>query len=388
MENRSLPKNLRKLKILVAFLSLTIAISISSCSKKGTEAPTTKPPTLPPATPTSFTAAEATIAFNSFNTIYYSPADKLYYSTTEKKGLAAIWTQAIYWDNVMNIYERTKDPAYYKLITDMYDGGAKRYDNYNWDNSVEWFIYDDMMWWIMSLTRAYEITKNQAYLDKAKSGFAKVWSGSYDPVKGGMFWDFKHSGKNACINFPTVIAAVRLYNVTKDEAYLTKAKEIYAWSRINLFDIAKGRVADHKVGDNNPGFEDYTYNQGTLIGAAVLLYKNTNTQSYLDDAKIAANYTKNIMSDPSGILPAEGDWNEQGVLKAIFAQYLADLAKAYPAGDYAKWAIFNADTAWGNRDFGRGIMHRNYKAPCPTGVVQSYESSSAVAFMQLFAPAN
>ncbi|WP_316795253.1 glycoside hydrolase family 76 protein [Pedobacter agri] len=388
MENTSLPKYLRKIKILTAVLSLMIAISISSCSKKGTEEPTTKPPTLPPTTPTSFTAAEATIAFNSFNTIYYSPTDKLYYSTTEKKGLAAIWTQAIYWDNVMNIFERTKDPAYYKLITDMYDGGAKRYDNYNWDNSIEWFIYDDMMWWVISLTRAYEITKNQAYLDKAKSGFTKVWSGSYDPVKGGMFWDFKHSGKNACINFPTVIAAMRLYNVTKDEAYLTKAKEIYAWSRENLFDITKGRVADHKVGNNNPGFEDYTYNQGTLIGAAVMLYKNTNTQSYLDDAKLAANYTKNTMSDPSGILPAEGDWNEQGVLKSIFAQYLADLAKVYPAGDYAKWAIYNANTAWSNRDFGRGIMHRNYKTPCPTGIVQSYESSSAVAFMQLFAPAN
>jgi len=388
MENIFVPKKWRTSKIIAAFLSLILLISFSSCSKKGTEEPTPNPPTLPPNVPTSFSAGDATIALNSFNKIYYSTADKLYYSTTEQKGLAAIWTQAIYWDIVMNAYERTKDPAYYKMITDIYDGGAKRYDNYNWDNSVEWFIYDDMMWWVMSLTRAYEITKNQVYLDKAKSGFAKVWSGSYDPVKGGMFWDFKHSGKNACINYPTVIAAMRLYDVTKDAAYLTKAKDIYAWSRINLFDVAKGRVADHKVGDNNPGFEDYTYNQGTAIGAAVMLYKNTNTQSYLDDAKIAANYTKNTMSDPSGILPAEGDWNEQGVLKAIFAQYLADLAKAYPAGDYAKWAVFNANAAWGNRDFGRGIMHRNYKVPCPTGIVQSYESSSAVAFMQLFAPTN
>ncbi|TKC07979.1 alpha-1,6-mannanase [Pedobacter polaris] len=372
-------------KITLSFLILLLVFS--SCSKKK-EAEITPKPILPVQPQNMYSATDATIAFNSFNTAYYSPTDKLYYSTTEKKGLGSIWTQAIYWDIVMNVYERTKDQNHYKLITDMYEGGAKRYDNYNWDNSVEWFIYDDMMWWVMSLTRAYEITKNQVYLDKAKSGFTKVWNGSYDPVKGGMFWDFKHSGKNACINFPTVIAAMRLYNITKDEAYLTKAKEIYTWSRENLFDISKGRVADHKVGNNNPGFEDYTYNQGSLIGAAVLLYKNTNNQSYLDDAKIAANYTKNTMSDATGILPAEGDWNEQGVLKAIFAQYLADLAKAYPAGDYAKWAIYNANTAWGNRDFGRGIMHRNYKIACPTGVVQSYESSSAVALMQLFIPTN
>jgi len=367
------------------FLSLIPGVFLISCSKKTLEIP--KPP-IARAETKMFTAADATSAFNAFNTVYYSQADQLYYSTTEKKGIAAIWTQAIYWDIVMDAYERTKDQVYYKMITDMYNGGARRYDDYNWENTTTWFIYDDMMWWVIALARAYEITGNELYLDKAKAGFARVRTGSYDSVKGGMFWDFNHSGKNACINYPTVIAAMRLHKITKDELYLTKAKSIYSWSRDNLFDISKGRVADHKVGDNNPGFEDYTYNQGTLIGAAVMLYKTTNLASYLDDAMLAANYTKSMMSDGSGILPAEGDWNEQGVLKAIFARYLSELAKVYPSGDYAKWAIFNANSAWNNRDLSRGIMHRNYKITCPTGIVQSYESSSAVAFMQLFAPAN
>ncbi|TCC90117.1 alpha-1,6-mannanase [Pedobacter frigiditerrae] len=367
-------------------LSLFLLV-IGSCSKKkGTES---SPNPIPPVTTIkNYTSADATTAYNSFNTTYYSPADKLYYSTTEKKGIAAIWTQAIYWDMAMNAYERTKDAGYLKLINDIYEGGFKRYDGYNWDNTTEWFIYDDMMWWIISLTKAYEITGNTVYLDKAKSGFTRVWNGAYDPVKGGMFWDFQHSGKNACINYPTVIAAMKLYKITNDEAYFTKAKSIYAWSRDNLLDISKGRVADHKVGNNNPGFEDYTYNQGTFIGAAVLLYKQTNTQSYLDDAKLVANYTKATMSDANGILPAEGDWNEQGVLKSIFAQYLAELVKVAPTTDYAKWAIFNANTAWNNRDQTRGIMHRNYKIACPSGVVQSYESSSAVALMQLFISTN
>ncbi len=359
---------------------------IISCSKEKKEEAIPAP--IKPVEIKIFTAAEATQAFNSFNTNYYSTADKLYYSTTEKKSIGAIWTQAIYWDIAMHAYERTKDANTLKLINDIYDGGFKRYDGYNWDNTTEWFIYDDMMWWVISLTRAYEITGNVAYLDKAKSGFAKVWSGSYDPIKGGMFWDFKYSGKNACINYPTVIAAMKLYKITNDVNYFTKAKDIYTWSKENLFDITKGRVADHKVGNNNPGYEDYTYNQGTCIGAAVLLYKETNIQSYLDDAKLAADYTRNIMSDGGGILPAEGDWNEQGVLKAIFAQYLAELVKVAPTSTYAKWAAFNATTAWSNRDQNRVIMHRNYKIACPTGVVQSYESSSAVAFMQLFAPSN
>lgn len=335
----------------------------------------------------SFSATDATKAYNAFNAAYYSPSDKLYYSTTEKKGIGAIWTQAIYWDMAMNAYERNKDRTNYKPITDIYEGGSRRYDNYNWNNTTTWFIYDDMMWWIMALSRAYTITKNPAYLEQAKAGFKHVWDGSYDSAKGGLFWDFKHSGKNACINYPTVIAAMRLYNITKDKSYLDKAKSIYTWAHDNLFDTAKGRVADHKIGDNKAGYEDYTYNQGTCIGAALLLYKVTKSKNYLDDAKLAAQYTKNVMSDANGILPAEGDFNEQGVLKAIFAQYLVELAKAAPQDNYGKWAIHNADTAWANRDQTRNITHRNYKILCPTGVIQSYESSSAVAFMQLFAPA-
>jgi predicted alpha-1,6-mannanase (GH76 family) len=387
MKSILINRHIRILSRIIFFLATFTTLSGTSCSKSGTGGKP-QPPTAPPVNENkTFTATDALTAFNAFNSVYYSTTDRLYYGTSEKKGIGAIWTQAIYWDMVMNAYERTKDPSYYKMITDVYDGGYQRYDGYNWDNTTTWFIYDDMMWWVMSLTRAYKITNNPAYLNKAKAGFKRIWEGSYDPLKGGMFWDFKHSGKNACINYPTVIAAMRLYDVTNDDAYLDKAQSIYSWAHDNLFDITKGRVADHKIGNNNPGFEDYTYNQGTCIGAAVLLYQATNKQSYLDDAKLAAQYTKGVMSDASGILPAEGDYNEQGVLKAIFAQYLAELVKVYPQGDYAKWAIYNANTAWNNRDQTRNIMHRNYKVPCPTGIVQSYESSSAVAFMQLFAPA-
>ncbi|HEY8956551.1 hypothetical protein [Chitinophaga sp.] len=42
--------------------------------------------------------------------------------------------------------------------------------------------------------------------------------------KGGMFRTFSHSGKNAYINFPTVIPAMTLYKITGEAAYLQKAK--------------------------------------------------------------------------------------------------------------------------------------------------------------------
>ena len=332
----------------------------------------------------AFSAANATNAFNSFNANFYSTTDQLYYSTTEKKGMAAIWTQAVYWDIVMNAYQRTKDPNYLKMVNNIYEGGFKRYDGYNWNNTKVWFIYDDMMWWVISLTNAYQLTGNTAYLDKAKSGFQRIWIGSHDAEKGGMFWDFNHSGKNACINYPTVIAAMKLYAITKDPAYFTKAKDVYAWSKTNLFNSQTGRVADNKIGNNHPGYSDYTYNSGTCIGAAMLLYKATKSKDYLNEAKLCANYVKNTMCDSNGILPAEGNWNEQGVLKDILAQYLILLRPEDSQAVYTKWIDKNISSAWQNRDPDRGIMYRDYKIKCPKGIVQSYESSSAVAFMQLF----
>jgi predicted alpha-1,6-mannanase (GH76 family) len=202
-----------------------------------------------------------------------------------------------------------------------------------------------------------------------------------------MFWDFNHSGKNACINYPTVIAAVRLYQVTGDESYLSKAKSIYSWAKANLFNAANGRVADHKIGDNPPGYEDYTYNQGTAIGAAVMLYKITNDTSYLADAKLAADYTKNNMC-LNGLLPAEGDFNEQGVLKAIFAQYIMMLVKDGGQSQYLPWLQQNINAGWQNRDKARDLTYRNYGVACPTGDIQSYEASSIVTFMQVDPPAN
>ena len=178
---------------------------------------------------------------------------------------------------------------------------------------------------------------------------------------------------------------MRLYKITGDVTYLTKAKSIYAWSRANLFDAANGRVADHKIGNHPAGYENYTYNQGTAIGAAVMLYKATKDPVYLADAKLAADYTMNNMCH-DGILPAEGDWNEQGVLKAIFAQYIMQLIKECGQKQYLGWIQKNINAGWQNRDTSRNLTYRNYSVSCPTGNVQSYEASSIVTFLQICPP--
>lgn len=330
-----------------------------------------------------FTRADAAKAYTDFNRHFYDSGRQLYRGTTETEGVAAIWVQAIYWDVAMHVYERTKDAAQLQFIKDIYAGNYNQYDGYNWSNHKVWFIWDDMMWWVMAFARAHQLTGDTMYLRRSIEGFDHVWQGSYDPVNGGMFWNFQKSGKNACINYPTVIAAMRLYHITKDTAYLAKAKKVYGWSRANLFNAANGRVADHKVDGRGPGYEDYTYNQGTCIGAATALYKVTGDTMYLADAKQAANYTRDSMSK-GGILPAEGDYNEQGILKSIFAHYLMELVDEYGQTQYLPWVAQNIALGWANRDKGRGITYRNYAVPCPTGTIQSYEASSIPTFLQLY----
>ncbi|MDZ7691173.1 MAG: glycoside hydrolase family 76 protein [Balneolaceae bacterium] len=273
------------------------------------------------------------------------------------------------------------------MIHQIHRGGYNEYAGYNWENKEEWFIYDDIMWWVISLARAHSIIGKKIYLEQSISGFDRVWRDSHDAEDGGMYWNFDHHGKNACINYPTVIAAIRLYQITGNKEYLRKAKSVYSWAHENLFQPSTGRVADHKIGDDPPGFEDYTYNQGTAIGAAVMLYKETGKKGYLEDAISAADYTKNEMSNEEGILPAEGDWNEQGVLKAIFARYIDMLIEEAGQDQYLPWLRKNINTAWENRDRDRNLMFRDYDVPAPTGKIQSYEASSGVGFMQVIAPA-
>lgn len=338
-----------------------------------------------------FTKKDATTAMDAFHSTFYNPDMKLYAISSDMKGRAAIWVQAIYWDMIMNAYKRTKAPKYRRLIEEVYQGGYEQYDKYNWDNKIEWFIYDDMMWWIISLARAYEITDDPKYLAHASSGFYHVWKESYDKERGGLWWNFKHDGKMACINYPTTVGAMTLYNVTKDPDYLEKAKSVYAWSRDVFFDKEKGRIVDnmHYHFQRQNGMDiDWTtqlYNQATFIGSAVMLYKATGEKAYLDDAVLAADYVRNEMCDADGLLPFKNGV-EQGIYAAIFAQYIIRLIEDGNQLQYMDWLRHNIDVAWNNRDVNRNVTFKDAAKPCPTGVMESYDASGCPALMQVISP--
>ncbi len=353
----------------------------------------------------SYTDVDIDEAYDAFNRHLLHPTRQLYMRDTEaSNAVGAIWTQAIYWDMAMNAYKRSGSEAHRQLVTDIFEGNYTHYAQFDWDNGEVWFIYDDIMWWIISLGRAYELTQEARYLELAETGFERVWSGSpvvkdsgsYDPVDGGMYWQWnqrnppaskKGDGKMSCINYPTVIAAMALYQATGKESYLTRAKEIYAWASDNLFDRKTGAVADSKHGNGEPHWKTHVYNQGTCIGAAVALHKETGEQRYLDEAILAANYVKNEMSDAEGILPFR-DGEEQGVYTAIFAQYIVDLASDDDPNGYLPWLRKNIDRGWQNRDRARGLVGKDYKQQTSgTAPVSCYDASGIPALMLVCPPA-
>lgn len=336
----------------------------------------------------SYSSAEASLAIDAFHRAFYDPQMKLYTISSDGKGRAAIWVQAIYWDMVMNAYKRTGDAKYRGWIDEIYQGGYEQYDKFNWNNKIEWFIYDDMMWWIISLARAYELTGDAKFLADAASGFYHVWQEAFDPARGGLWWNFAHDAKMACINYPTIVGSMTLYEITKKADYLEKAEAVYAWARPVFFDTERGRVADnmHYHFQRRDGMDvDWTtqlYNQATFIGSAVMLYKATGRKTYLDDAVLAAEHVRREMCDAEGLLPFKNGV-EQGIYAAIFAQYIIRLVEDGGKTEYLDWLRPSIDAAWQHRDRKRNLTFKDAARPCPEGVMESYDASACPALMQV-----
>ena len=382
----------------------------------------------------SYTNEDVWAAYEGFNNTLLDP-DKYIYKTTSSyeqavdrgHGAAAIWCQPIYWDMSMNAYKQAKAQkdkkkrAYYKeLCEKIFAGNKAQYCHFDFDNNNEntgWFIYDDIMWWTISLARAYELFGVDEYLKLSEESFSRVWygskkvgdTGSYDKENGGMFWQWQpiHNpkpnrpgdGKMACINFPTVVAALTLYNnVPKKrkesteespkyqtrEQYLAKGKEIYEWGVENLLGKKTGRIADSRHGNGNPAWKAHVYNQATFIGASVLLYKATKEKRYLDNAILAADYTVNEMSAKHNLLPFERGI-EQGIYTAIFAEYIAMLVYDCGQTQYIPFLKRNIESGWANRDKTRNVCGGEYEKVLPAGAeIDSYSASGIPALMLLF----
>lgn len=395
-------------------------------------------------------------AYDSFNASFLDKQKLIYKNTSADKaaidrwkGAAAIWCQPMFVDMAINAAilarkngedERAED--YSVLARELLEGNIRHYVGFDFDDcntNTGWFIYDDIQWWTITLARAAKFFNDDRYRQMAARSFARVWYGSprvadtgayADPTRGlggGMFWQWQPiespqpniagHGKMSCINFPTVIAAMLLYDITPDSAqvaevtewenesghfirresevksrYLDMAKEIYHWSVKNLSDSISGMVYDHRHGQSVGG-HPLLYNQGTYIGASALLYLATGDTAYMQNATNAADYSVNVMSSEHSMLPwahnpqkpyDQGSL-EQGIYPAIWGQYMALLINECGQRQYLPFIRRNIAEGWKNRDVSRNICDGESWAPTPEGsLIGSYAASSVPSLMLLF----
>ena len=330
------------------------------------------------------TPAEADTAFGALNKVYWDPATKFFRKEEQGWTKADFWFSAQLWDTVMDQYDRTGSADVKRQINELYDGFITEYPDWTTNK-----YNDDIMWWAIACARAYKITGDERYLKKAKASFDYVYDNFLDDtLGGGLYWINQRTSKNSCLNSPAVIAAVRLSVLLKDASYLEKAKSLYAWQKKTLTD-GTGKVFDSIRYDQarqttRIGRFSLTYNQGTFIGAAVLLYQQTKDKTYLDDAIKTAEWTKaNLCVTDQHILRSEGQGNG-GAFKGIFVRYMKLLINECGRTEFLPWMKANADAAWSNRRPADNIMGNDWTVP--TGAkIQSQTATSAVAVVLCFA---
>lgn len=330
------------------------------------------------------TPAEADAAFESLNKVYWDSGSKSFRKEEQGRTKADFWFAAQLWDTVMDQYDRTGSAEVKRQIHEVYDGFIRQHPDWTTNK-----YNDDIMWWAIACTRAYKITNDERYLKKAKASFDFVYDNFRDETfGGGLYWINERTSKNSCINSPAVIAAVRLSVLLKEPAYLEKAKGLYAWQKKTLTD-ENGKVFDNIKYDRarqntRIGRFSLTYNQGTFIGAGVLLYQQTQDKTYLEDAIKAAQWTKdNLCVTEQRILRSEGQ-GDGGAFKGIFARYMKLLVYECGRTEFLPWMKANADAAWRNRRPADNIMGHDWTVPAGAKI-QSQTATSAVAVVLGFA---
>lgn len=160
--------------------------------------------------------------------------------------------------------------------------------------------YDDNIWISREFLNAYELLGNEEYLTKSVGVAEYIWSGWANDELGGIYW--KEQGKtsrNTCSNAPAVILFGRLYELTKDQKYLDRAKSCYDFCYNNLRDPSDNVYWDNISNAGAITNWKFTYNTGGMIAGGVKLYEITGEQKYLEQAAASA-------------LGAFGYWFKQG----------------------------------------------------------------------------
>eukprot|EP00042_Codosiga_hollandica_P046567 m.491367 g.491367 ORF g.491367 m.491367 type:complete len:312 (+) comp57259_c1_seq5:2-937(+) len=216
---------------------------------------------------------------------------------------------------------------------------------------------DDVLWWSLAWARAFELTRNDSYLQQAELCFDHVLPYWDNTCGGGLWWSNARSYKNAITNELFLAAATTLYKLTPSKAafYANWTNLEWAWFQQSgmlndQFLINDGLTANCT---NNQGIT-WTYNQGVILGGLLNLYELSGDVKLIELAANISNAAITNLTYPSGILrePCEPNCGGDGPqFKGIFMRYLGYLlfSGALPPADQSNFCDFvflNSNSIW------------------------------------------
>ena len=154
--------------------------------------------------------------------------------------------------------------------------------------------YDDNAWVALQLLRLYGGRPAPWMVVRAQELFTLIsnaWDNdSSHPCPGGVPFSSApdNTDRNTVTTAPTAELAVQLYRLTHDGSYLHWARRMYEWVRTCLLEPT-GLYADHIRYDGTIDQTPWSYNQGTMIGAAAMLYQATGDRTFLAQAQATAH---------------------------------------------------------------------------------------------------
>ncbi|KUJ13439.1 Six-hairpin glycosidase [Mollisia scopiformis] len=148
--------------------------------------------------------------------------------------------------------------------------------------------FDDNGHACQALISVFQATGQQQYLEQAKLILRSLIMPAA-AQDGGVPWHTNNwNCRNACSTGPAAVAALRIYEIQRDEEFLVFAERALQWMVTNLRDADDGLIWDSFVfeadGNRNINKMKWTYNIGFAIHGFALLYSITKKREHLDTA--------------------------------------------------------------------------------------------------------
>lgn len=264
---------------------------------------------------------------------YWDADSRLYSDEPAGETPAAVWPAGVMFSALVAATRHDRESfgplmfAYFKGLDQHWDTKVPipGYEPYPTQGGGNDKYYDDNAWLVISLVEAYEVTRNQAFLKRAKQALAFVMSGHDMQRGGGIWWHERHADgtKNTCVTAPASVGCLHVSKFSSksdSRRLITFAEELVKWTQETL-QLPSGLYAD-RIEVESGKIHEYplTYNTALMIRAHIGLYRVTGEQWHRDEAIRLGEAAEAFVQNDTGAYRDEFKWSHL-MLEADLALY-------------------------------------------------------------------